>query len=212
MISKRLLSITKFINKKDKIVDVGCDHGLLSIYLYENELCSNVIASDVNKNALQNAINNIKNKKYDIETVLSDGIKKIDMSKVDTIVISGMGTSTIINILSDQDKLVNVKKIILQSNNEHTKLREYLNNIGYYLKDEDVVYDSNKYYVTMSFIKDNQKNNKKEIKYGIAKKKNKLYYDYLITSYYKILNKIPKKRIFERHKYHKLIKDIKNLI
>src|SRR5574344_905124 len=154
MISKRLLSITKFINKKDKIVDVGCDHGLLSIYLYENELCSNVIASDVNKNALQNAINNIKNKKYDIETVLSDGIKKIDMSKVDTIVISGMGTSTIINILSDQDKLVNEKKIILQSNNEHTKLREYLNNIGYYLKDEDVVYDSNKYYVKMSFIKD----------------------------------------------------------
>ena len=37
-ISNRLKSIVKFVEKKDSVVDVGCDHGLLSIYLVENEL------------------------------------------------------------------------------------------------------------------------------------------------------------------------------
>ena len=32
-ISKRLKAITEFIDKDDKVVDIGCDHALLDIYL-----------------------------------------------------------------------------------------------------------------------------------------------------------------------------------
>ena len=39
-ISKRLKSIVSFVDKDDSVVDVGCDHGLLSIYLVENK-CNN---------------------------------------------------------------------------------------------------------------------------------------------------------------------------
>ena len=51
-ISKRLLSIADFVSEDDELVDVGCDHGLLSIYLISNKKCKRVIASDINKNAL----------------------------------------------------------------------------------------------------------------------------------------------------------------
>ena len=87
-ISNRLKAIVKFVDIKDKVVDVGCDHGLLSIYLYENKLVSKVIASDINKNALSSAINNIKKRNLDIETVLSDGINNVDMKGINTLVIS----------------------------------------------------------------------------------------------------------------------------
>ena len=65
-LSKRLESLALLVDKKDQLVDVGCDHGLLSIYLVQNNLCKKVIASDVNQNALNSAIKNIslRNKDY----------------------------------------------------------------------------------------------------------------------------------------------------
>ena len=143
-ISNRLKAIVKFVDIKDKIVDVGCDHGLLSIYLYKNKLVSKVIASDINKNALNSAISNIKKRNLDIETVLSDGIKDVNMKGINTLVISGMGTGTILHILDDDNKLVKVSKLIVQSNNDHENLRRSLNDKGYYLEDEEYTFDKGK--------------------------------------------------------------------
>ena len=210
MLSKRLTSITKFIDKDDEVVDVGCDHGLLSIYLYENKLCKRIIASDVNKNALNNAISNINKKNLDIETVLSDGIVSVNMKNINTLVISGMGTSTILHILSDSNKLENVTKIVLQSNNEHSRLRKDMNKLGYYLLDEDIIYENKKYYVTMNFEKSTKKNSKSVLNYGIVKKEFVEYYKYLENSLYDILVKIPKKRVLTRIKLKLQINKYKN--
>lgn len=212
MLSKRLTSITKFIDKDDEVVDVGCDHGLLSIYLYENKLCKRIIASDVNKNALNNAISNINKKNLDIETVLSDGIVSVNMKNINTLVISGMGTSTILHILSDSNKLENVTKIVLQSNNEHSRLRKDMNKLGYYLLDEDIIYENKKYYVTMNFEKSTKKNSKSVLNYGIVKKEFVEYYKYLENSLYDILVKIPKKRVLTRIKLKLQINKYKNII
>ena len=35
-ISKRLAAIASFVPQNAKILDVGCDHGLLDIYLFQN--------------------------------------------------------------------------------------------------------------------------------------------------------------------------------
>ena len=37
MNSKRLLAIASLISKKDSLVDVGCDHAYLDIYLIKNK-------------------------------------------------------------------------------------------------------------------------------------------------------------------------------
>jgi len=188
-LSNRLKAIVKFVDKKDSIVDVGCDHGYLSIYLIENKLVKKVIASDINQNALNSAINNIKKSNLDIETVLSDGICDVNLKGINTLVISGMGTSTILHILSDSSKLKSINKLLLQSNNDHEILRRNLNSIGYYLEDESYTYDKGKWYVTCKLIKSNEKNTEDVIKYGLLN--NYEYNEYLLKYEDNIIKKIP---------------------
>lgn len=212
MLSRRLESIKSFILKNDKVVDVGCDHGYLSIELYEKKLCQSVIATDINESALDRAKKNIREKNLPIRTVLTDGLKNISTKDYDTVVISGMGTRTILHILDNKAKIKNVKKIILQSNNNRVELREEMNKLGFYLKDEKIIYENKKYYITMLFVKSANKNTKEEIKYGILKKEYFDYYNYVITSYKSIITKLPLKRFKERHALKKSIKELSKLM
>lgn len=209
-ISKRLKAITSYVAKDDKVVDVGCDHGLLSIYLVENNLVSKVIASDVNENALKNAISNIEKRNLHIKTVLSDGIEKIDLKDINTLIISGMGTSTILHILHDNKKLKKINKLIIQANNDHYILRENLNEKGYYLKEESYTYDKNKWYVTSLFVKSDNKNTIDVLKYGFLN--NEDYNDYLLKKNYEILKKIPFSSFKAKFNRFKEIRNIKKAI
>jgi tRNA (adenine22-N1)-methyltransferase len=212
-LSNRLKAIVKFVDKKDSVVDVGCDHGYLSIYLKEVIKVKKIIASDINQNALNSAINNIKKSNLDIETVLSDGIKDINLKGINTLVISGMGTSTILHILSDKGKLKNINKLLLQSNNDHEDLRRNLNKLGYYLEDETYTFEKGKWYVTCKFIKSEQINNEDVIKYGLL---NNLEYNKYLLDYEKnIIKRIPWKSVKAKLKsilkYNKLKKTISKM-
>lgn len=209
-ISKRLLAIASFIEKKDSVADIGCDHGLLSIYLKENNLIKTIIASDINQNALNNAIKNIETKNLKIKTILSDGIKDINTDNLNTLIISGMGTSTILHILTIPEKLKNINKIIIQSNNNHQELRQGLNDIGYYLEEENYTYDKNKWYITCKFIKSEKQNSKEIIKYGYLN--NQDYNKYLLNHLKTISKKIPLSKLHEKIEYYKAIKHLKKAI
>ena len=67
-LSKRLEIVASYISDNVKLVDIGCDHGLLDIYLAKNRKNITIIASDINENALNNAISNIK--KYKLEDII----------------------------------------------------------------------------------------------------------------------------------------------
>ena len=121
-----------------------------------------------------------------------------------------MGTNTILHILKDTNSLDNIYKIIIQSNNDRPYLRKEMNDLGFYLKDETVLCENKKYYVTMLYEKDEKKNSKLEIKYGIIKKENKEYYSHLVTSYINILHKIPRRKIWMRYRLKKEINKIKS--
>lgn len=209
-LSLRLKAIVKFVDKKDKIVDVGCDHGLLSIYLKENDLVSKIIASDINQNALNSAINNINKRKLDIDTVLSDGIKDVNMRGINTLVISGMGTSTILHILEDSKKIEHVQKLIIQSNNDHELLREQLNSKGYYLEKEEYTFDKGKWYITCKFVKSNDVNSLSEIKYGYLT--NDSFNRYILERERGILKKIPWSNFVSKVRMLKKINGLKKAI
>ena len=213
-LSKRLKSLAEFVLKTDRVADIGCDHGYLSIYLKENNLVKDIIASDINQKALDGAINNIKKSKLDIKTVLSDGLTNIPLKGLNTLIISGMGTSTILHILEDKDTLKKIDKLIIQSNNDHNILRRELNKLGYYLKNEKYIFDKKKWYVTSLFIKDEKKNTKNEIEYGLLN--NTDYNNYLIEQEKKIIKKISfiklnikLKKYIELWKLKKAISEVK---
>lgn len=183
MKSKRLLAIASFVEKNDSVLDLGCDHGYLAIYLKKNNLCKNVIASDISSNALNVAKNNIKKNQVDIKTYLSDGINDIN-DFYDTIVIAGMGTHSIIKILNNKEL---PPKIILASNNDYPLLRKFMNSIGYYLEKELVVLEKNKYYIIMLYIKNEEKLKMSEILFG--KNNNLEYYNYMYNKNLDILKR-----------------------
>ena len=58
-LSKRL-SIVASLIESNNIIDVGCDHALLDIYLAQINKDRKIIVSDINENALKNAKDNIK--------------------------------------------------------------------------------------------------------------------------------------------------------
>jgi tRNA (adenine22-N1)-methyltransferase len=188
MISKRLKIIADFVDKEDIVLDVGCDHGYLDIYLKQNKICKEVYASDISSNALDVAKNNFKSKKLNIETFLSDGFKSIPVS-FNTAIIAGMGTSTILKILSSDN---NPSKLIISSHNELYKLRKNLNAIGYKIVEEKNVLENNHWYTIILCIKGMQRLNKYNLKFGISK--NKDYYNYLYNSNVKLIKKVNLKK------------------
>src|SRR5574344_2225036 len=101
-VSNRLKSIAGLVIDTDHVADIGCDHALLDIYLVKEEINNHIIVSDINQSALDNAIANIH--KYhlskNITPKLGNGLDVIE-EDTDTLIISGMGSNTIIKILSN---------------------------------------------------------------------------------------------------------------
>lgn len=199
MNSKRLLAIASLIDKADKIVDIGCDHAYLDIYLIKNKLCKTAIASDISENALNQAKINITKYKLNdkIKTIVSNGLESIPTKDFNTIVISGLGTNTILDILKSK-KTKYAKKIIIQSNNNLEELRIKMNKQNYKIVKELVIYESNKYYTIIEFIYGKEKLNNKTKLLGVYNKDNAEYYRYLFHKNYQILKMIPWYKINKR--------------
>ncbi len=184
MINKKLLTIASLIRKDEIVVDIGCDHAYLPIYLVKNNLCKKVIASDISKGALKIAEENIKKEGLDIKLYLSDGLNNIK-EYYDTIVISGMGTTSIINILKDK-KLCN--HIILSSNNNLYELRLFMNKLGYSIDKEIALYENGKYYDIISYFKGKEYLSREILLFG--KSYDKKYINYLKEKEEKIIKKL----------------------
>lgn len=218
-LSKRLEVVSGFINDNSKIIDIGCDHGLLSIYLAKKYKNIKIIASDVNKNALSSAINNIKENNLEdkIETRLGSGLEVVSPEEIDTVVIAGMGSNTIVGILKySRDKLVNVNNIIVQSNTDLFFLRKNITSIGYYIEDEVLVEDKNIIYTIIKFAKGKKKYNYKDLYLGpiLLTKNNKLFktkYEKELKTLKMINKNITKGHYLYRLKIKKNIKILENL-
>ncbi len=194
MISKRLKSLIKYIDDIDNIIDVGCDHALLDIYLVKNKIIDKVIVSDIHENALNAGIENIKNYGLEskIDARLGDGLNVLSSEDTtNTILISGMGTNTILNILSN-DELQRIYKLIIQSNNDHDILRKKVTDLGFYIDSEEYFQDSSKNYINIVFKKGKKTYSKTELKYGPFLIKDKNYLEFELSKINKIYKIIPK--------------------
>lgn len=208
MVNQKLKTIASLVKKEDRVIDVGCDHAYLAIYLKEQKLCQVIYASDISENAVKVAKENIKKSKTDIEVYLSDGFKNIQNKKINTAIISGMGTNTILSILKDAPN--SIEKYIISSNNNHEELRTMLLKKGLFLKKELVIEENKKYYPIMLFTKEKEQITKLELKYG--KSKNKEYFIYLLEKEKEILKQIGKAKLRARLKHKRKIKELKKLI
>ena len=196
-LSLRLKSIANLVDSNDVVADIGCDHAYLDIYLVMNNIVPKTLACDINRKDLDMGINNIK--KYGLEdkiaTKLCDGITGISKD-INTLIISGMGTSTIIKILSN-DNVKNINKVITQSNNDYYELRKYMVNNGFYISYEESIFYKYKYYINMMFLRGNKNYSSRELRFGTMMF-NKDYYEHLVNKYKYIYSHIPKMKLIKR--------------
>ena len=150
-ISSRLLACAGFVAPGDRVADIGCDHGYLSIHLLTSGIASSVIASDINEGPLQSAVRNAE--KYGVQDkirfFLSDGVRNIPRD-FDTLVCAGMGGDTMIHILESAPWLKsNQYRLVLQCQSKTPMLRRWLSEQGWRITEESVLRDGRFLYTVM---------------------------------------------------------------
>lgn len=155
-LSNRLLGCCSFVKPGDRVADVGCDHGYLSIHLLQTGIASSVIASDVNEKPLQSALHNAEKfgVKEQMSFYLSDGVQNIPRD-FDCMVCAGMGADTMMSILHHAPWLKDPKyRLILQCQSKRPELRQWLYDAGYRINRETLAKDGKFVYSIMEVVYD----------------------------------------------------------
>lgn len=173
----RIEAIYSFIDLKDRVVDVGCDQAKLGILLAARNQKS--IASDISPKVIERASLDIRKLELDnlIDLRVSNGLQNIKEDEANTLVLSGMGTHTILEILNNTKLKFN--KIITISNNYHDILRDKMNELNYKVDKELIIKENNKYYNLILFTKGTKEYSQKELLLGLNQVDSKLYNEYL---------------------------------
>ena len=198
-INKRLKKISAYLLNSKKIIDIGCDHALLGIYLcLENENIK-VIASDINEKPLLKAKENVNQYSLNdrIAIKLGDGLETVE-EDVDTVVISGMGTLNIIKILEKINEYPHISKLVLSPNNDFVLLREKIQNLGFEIVKEEIIKENNKYYLIIEFKKGNNVVNNFFGKLDLNNDINIDYFKYLYNKNNKIIKSLKTNDILKR--------------
>lgn len=151
-LSARMRALTDMVTAGNRVCDVGCDHGWVSIYLVQQGISPWALAMDVRQGPLSRAREHIRQQGLEayIETRLSDGVAALETGETDTVICAGMGGRLMRRILEEgREKLAAAQELILQPQSEIAAFRAYLRRSGYAVLAEDMVLEDGKYYPVM---------------------------------------------------------------
>ncbi len=149
MLTERLLKVKNLVEKSNTVLDVGTDHGYVPISLITEKRAEKVIAADINEGPLKNADKNIRLAGLSefIELRLGSGLVPVQKGEADTVIIAGMGGILIADILKESyQKVIDVKRLILQPMYSQEILRKYLIENGFEIIKEYLVKENEKIY------------------------------------------------------------------
>ena len=177
-LSKRLKTIHD-LTPNGVAIDVGADHGQLIISLVLDDIVHHGYAVENKKGPYERMVKaiNASKVKDKITPIFSSGIK--DMPKdVKTVIIAGMGGQTIVNILKDdQEKLLDVTNLLIDSHGAFSFVREEISNLGFYIKNEQMVYEDEIFYEIMLYERGHEEYNQDDYMFGpiLRRRKDDLY-------------------------------------
>ena len=152
-LSLRLSAIADLVTEGNRLVDVGCDHGYLPVYLIQQKKIPSAIAMDVRKGPLSRAQEHIRQyglEEY-IQTRLSDGLEGLKAGEGDTLVIAGMGGPLMERILTDGRSVRNsFSELILQPQSDIPHFRRFIQSEGWEITEEKMVEEDGKFYPMMN--------------------------------------------------------------
>ena len=182
-LSKRLKRIADMLTPGHDTADIGCDHGLVSVYLVQEGIASHVFAMDIGRGPLESAGKNIR--KYlseeemsKVDLIVSDGFEKLEPGQSQSAIIAGMGGQLIISILQNGlHKSVFGKgyELVLSPQSDVPMVRVFLRENGFKIIDEDMLSEDGKFYNIIKAVFDNTEPKNIESSEGINQKMYDLY-------------------------------------
>ena len=182
-LSNRLKKIAELVDFGATVIDVGTDHGYVPNFLCEKKISRDIIATDISKNSLEKSIELTRereNEKY-IRNILANGIVKENR---DNIIIAGLGGIQIAEIILNSIEIArSAKKLILQPMQKTNILRRELNNMGFEIIDEEIIFEDDRYFEIILARYSGQIKKLEEVDFYFSKslmeKKDEVYLDFL---------------------------------
>ncbi len=145
-LSKRLQLVADQVVGR-RVADIGCDHGKIITYLFENNKIDYAICSDISAPSVKKAEDLLNKRKIDHrlwDVRCGDGLQTVTSAdRIDDVIMSGLGGREISKIISQST--VDVRYILQPQHNE-IDLKKYLVCNGYDILFDKIVYDMGKYY------------------------------------------------------------------
>jgi len=134
-----------------KVIDVGCDHAYLCLYLVEHG-AERAAASDIRPGPLEAAKAHIAacGRSDRVRAVLCPGLEVFGPQDADTISICGMGGEMIASILEAAPwTAAGAHKLVLQPMTNGHRLRKWLADNGYTIEAERLAREGHRLYVVI---------------------------------------------------------------
>ncbi|QGP92566.1 tRNA (adenine(22)-N(1))-methyltransferase [Neomoorella glycerini] len=149
----RLRAVAGMVPPGSRVADIGTDHAYLPLYLAGSDRCPLVIAVEAAPGPYQRALAAVAaaGLKGRVEVRLGDGLAPLQPGEVDTVTMAGLGALTQQRILAARPGVrQGLKRLVLQPQGEAGPLRRYLAATGWYLYNEELVYESGRYYIILA--------------------------------------------------------------
>ncbi len=154
-LSLRLGAVAELVTPGYILADIGTDHAYIPIALAEKGALPRALAVDIHRGPLARAEENIRAHKLEdiIKTRFSDGLSMLSPGEAESILIAGMGGALTVRILK-QDPLVvqKARELILQPQSDVPMVRSFLEQNGWMIAQEDMVFEDKKYYPMMRAV------------------------------------------------------------
>lgn len=154
-LSPRLQAVAELVKPGLKLADIGTDHAYLPIYLIQQGKSPSAVAIDIHRGPYESALKQVALQGLEdkISVILGNGLEPLQHRQVDVVVLAGMGSATMIEILEAKPELVlKLQQLVLQPMVGVGQMRKWLVENGWAINNEILVKDDGFIYTVLSAL------------------------------------------------------------
>lgn len=148
-------AVAELVKPGYKLADIGTDHAYLPIYLVQQGKIPSAIAIDVHQGPYKSALQQVvaQGLKEEIRVLLGNGLEPLHSGQVESAVLAGMGSTTMIDILEAKPEVTaSLKQLVVQPMVGAAQARKWLINNDWTIDDELMVEDDGFIYIIISAL------------------------------------------------------------